>query len=109
MAYVLVVGATLLSSSAHIFLKRYALAKNAGTAAGFLDHRFLCGMGLFGSSVLCGVVALLFLEFSKFYAVTALNFLFISVFSYCFLGETMDRFKVVGNMVIIIGVLVYCL
>ena len=107
MSYTLVVGATLLSSCAHVFLKRYALAKNMRDAGGLLDRRFLLGMALFGSSVSLGVAALFFLEFSQYYAVTALNFLFISIFSYRFLGEPMDRYKIVGNLIIITGILVF--
>jgi drug/metabolite transporter (DMT)-like permease len=109
MPYILVIISALLSSSAHIVLKLFALAKNSGNTAGYFDYRFLAGMFLFGSSVVCGVVALCFLEFSEFYALTASNFLFISLFSCWFLGERMDRYKVVGNMVIVTGILVFSL
>ena len=109
MGYVFIIIGTLLSSSAHICLKRYAMAKNLGTATGLFDHRFVSGLTLFATSVLCGLAALYYLEFSQFYSLTALNFLFISILSCYFLGEKLDRYKIIGNLIIIIGVFVYCL
>ncbi|MFP6585004.1 MAG: EamA family transporter [Candidatus Hydrogenedentota bacterium] len=109
MPYVFVLGATVLSSFAHILFKRYAIAKNMGDHKGFLDYRFVSGVGLFGTSVGLSIIALYYLEFSVFFAITATNFPLITLFSYCFLGESIDRYKIIGNSLIICGVLTYCL
>ncbi len=53
------------------------------------------------------VITMRFMEFSIFYSFTALNYLFIMFFSWKILKEKFDRLRVLGNVLVIIGVIIF--
>ncbi len=48
-----------------------------------------------------------FMEFSIFYSFTALNYLFIMFFSWKILKEKFDILRILGNVLVIIGVIIF--
>ena len=63
-------------------------------------------MGTYSSPVL-SVTTMRFMEFSIFYSFTALNYLFIMFFSWKILKEKFDRLRIIGNVLVIIGVIIF--
>ena len=69
--------------------------------------QILCGGALFGMSAVVGVLCMRVLEFSVFYSVTALNYVFIALLAHFHLRERFDRAKVIGSIITVVGVFVY--
>lgn len=53
------------------------------------------------------VVTMRFMEFSIFYSFSALNYLFIMFFSWKILKEKFDRLRILGNVLVVIGVIIF--
>ncbi len=62
---------------------------------------------LFLTTTVLSIVTMRFMEFSIFYSFTALNYLFIMFFSWKILKEKFDRLRVLGNVLIIVGVIIF--
>jgi len=62
---------------------------------------------LFLSVTVLSILVMRFMEFSIFYSYTALNYLFIMFFSWKMLKEKFDRLRIMGNVLVIIGVIVF--
>jgi drug/metabolite transporter (DMT)-like permease len=107
MFYAIAVIVALFASMGHIFFKKFALKTSRPMPRGLLDGHLAFGIILFGSSVILSIIAMRFIDFSAFYSFTALNYLFISIFARRFLGERFDKSKIVGNLIIIAGILIY--
>jgi len=107
MFYAVAVAVAIFTSFGHICFKTFALKNKTALPASLLDRHFALGIMLFGSSVILSIIALKFIDFSAFYSFTALNYLFISVLSKIYLKERLDKSKIIGNMIIIVGILVY--
>jgi len=53
------------------------------------------------------IVTMRFMEFSIFYSFSALNYLFIVFFSWKILKEKFDRLRILGNVLVVIGVIIF--
>ena len=53
------------------------------------------------------IVTMRFMEFSIFYSFTAINYLFIMFLSWKILKEKFDRLRILGNVLVIIGVIIF--
>ena len=53
------------------------------------------------------VVTMRFMEFSIFYSFSALNYLFIMFFSWKILKEKFDRLRILGNVLVVVGVIIF--
>ncbi len=62
---------------------------------------------LFLTTTVLSIVTMRFMEFSIFYSFTALNYLFIMFFSWKILKEKFDRLRILGNVLVIIGVIIF--
>lgn len=107
MFYAVAVIATVFTSMGHIYFKKFALKSKKPLPLGLLDRHLAIGCGLFVLGVIAGIAALVFIEWSAFYSVTALNYLFISVLSKVCLRERIDKAKLIGNLIIVAGILAY--
>ena len=62
---------------------------------------------LFLTTTVLSIVTMRFMEFSIFYSFTALNYLFIMFLSWKILKEKFDRLRILGNILVIIGVIIF--
>ena len=107
MFYAVAVIVAIFASIGHICFKKFALKGKIILPAMLVDRHLVAGTTLFGASVILSIIALKFIDFSAFYSFTALNYLFISVLSKIYLKERIDKKKIIGNLIIILGILVY--
>lgn len=81
-----------------------------GTAIGLvINPYFVSGCILFSLSVIGSIYAMRKLDFSVFYSLSALNYLFIAIFSKLMLHEEIDRAKAIGTAVVMLGIVLYVL
>ena len=107
MFYAVAVIVAIFASFGHICFKTFALKHKTAFPALLMDRHLIFGSAFFGTSVILSIIALKFIDFSSFYSFTALNYLFISVLSKVYLKERIDKSKIIGNVIIIFGILVY--
>lgn len=62
---------------------------------------------LFLAATVLSILTMRYMQFSIFYSFTALNYLFIMFFSWRILREKFDRLRLAGNILVIIGVIVF--
>lgn len=95
------------TGAGQVFFKKAGVKKHPGFLHKFLDPQFLLGVLFFVVAAGATIWALTLMEFSSFYTLTALNYLFIILFSRWFLNEKIDRFKVIGTLIVISGIILY--
>lgn len=96
----------LLSAAGHLLFKQTAVL-GLGWRAKLQQPRFLLGCVFFGVAPVLTYLAARHLDFSIIFAATALNFPFVMILARVFLGEPLDRAKVVGVCGIVLGLLLF--
>ena len=86
-------------------------ARRLDLAGGFLgnikNRNLLVAIVLFFTTTVLSVLTMRYMEFSIFYSFTALNYLFIMFFSWKILKEKFDSLRIIGNVLVIIGVIIF--
>ena len=85
--------------------RKLDLGKNL--AFNLKNYNMILAILLFLLVPVLSVVVMRFMEFSIFYSFTALNYLFIMLFSWKILKERFDKLRVIGNILVIIGVVIF--
>lgn len=117
----MVLGCTILGAIAQMLIKRGTAimpplldptAGNVLTQAPLIAWKILTnvemfgGLSCYGISTLLLVLALRYGELSVLYPIIALTYVWVAVLSVGLLGETVNIFKLLGLMLIVIGVAV---
>ncbi len=53
------------------------------------------------------IITMRVIDFSNFYSFTALSYFFIMIFSWVILKEDIDRLRIIGNLLVIAGVVIF--
>jgi drug/metabolite transporter (DMT)-like permease len=110
--WLLVLG-TLLSSVSQVFLKlgadrdMPAATRWAAFRSQYLNWQVLFGYGLLALSMLLAIIALMKVDLKFVAVIEALSYAFVMVLSRAFLREQITWKKLVGNALIIAGVVVF--
>jgi len=99
----LIIFSTLLSSSGSILLKK-ASEKLSFSLKTILHMPLLVGFGFHVISALVSIIAYKGGELSVLFSLGALNYIWVSIFSVKYLGEKMNKWKWLGVLSIIFGV-----
>ncbi len=103
-AVMLVLCGTLVSSFTPILLKK-ALQRNFFPLRSFIFNKYLVwAVVVFGIGLTTYIIALRNGDLSVIYPLTSLSYVWVSLYSVKFLGEKMSKFKWIGVMLIIVGV-----
>ncbi|MBU0936361.1 MAG: EamA family transporter [Spirochaetes bacterium] len=97
----------LLSACAQVLFKLSSLSAQRGILAKLRDPRFTGGILLFAVCPLISYFVLKAIDYSLYYALTALSHVCIVLLSRVFLHEGMDKWKASGIGLIIAGLIVY--
>ncbi|GHT16108.1 hypothetical protein FACS1894170_13540 [Planctomycetales bacterium] len=103
--YILLVLTALFSSLGQLCFKTAARKGNTMPQTLFSFQFWTGGMCLILSLVLTYAAAK-YVDYQILYAMTALNYGFIFLLTYFFLGETLDWRKIIGLVFIVIGLMV---
>lgn len=105
--FVLAIAAAFLSALGQIFLKKYALARKRPGLFRFLHRYFLNSIASFVLAFAIAVYVMQTMEFTVYYAITSLNFVFVLLLSRRLLGEAVDLRKTIGILLIVAGLIVF--
>lgn len=73
----------------------------------FKNKYLLISIFLFLLVPMLSIIAMRVMGFSNFYSFTALSYFFIMLFSWKVLKEDIDRFRIIGNLLVIAGVIIF--
>jgi drug/metabolite transporter (DMT)-like permease len=73
----------------------------------FKNKYLIISVFLFILVPVLSIITMRVVDFSDFYSFTALSYFFIMMFSWLILKEDLDRRKVIGNLIVIAGVLIF--
>lgn len=97
------------ASVSQMLLKKAANNTYKSHIKEYLNVWVICGYGLMVVSTLCAIFAYRGLEYKYGPAIESLGFVFVLIMSNIFYKEKITKIKIIGNILIIIGVLVFCL
>ncbi len=97
----------IISSISQILLKKSANKKYESIVKEYLNIYVISGYGLLILSTLCVVFAYRGVAYKNGPIVEALGYILIMIFSSLFLQEKVSKKKVIGNSLILLGVIVF--
>lgn len=102
-------GSVLVSAVAQILLKKGALKQYDSFMKEYLNFHVITGYGLMVVSTLLCIMAYSGLAYKNGPVIESLGYLLVMLLSSVFLSEKITKRKLIGNMVILIGIAVFYL
>jgi len=103
------IGAVLISAISQMFLKASANKTYESKIKEYLNPQVIIGYSLMVLSTLCVIYAYRGIEFKNGAVIESLGYLLIMILSRLFFNEAITRNKIVGNLLILLGVIVFYL
>ncbi|MDY2729778.1 MAG: EamA family transporter [Clostridium sp.] len=106
--YVLILlGSVLIASISQIILKKSANKEHSSLIKEYLNIQVIVGYGLLFCSTIMTILALKGLPYKNVPIFETLGYVFILVLSNIFLKEKITKKKLVGNIIIILGIIIF--
>lgn len=102
-------GCTVFSAISQILLKQSANAEHENALREYLNWRVITAYLIFGSVLLLNTYAYTQVELKYGPVLDTLTYVFVLILSCTLLKEKVSKGKLIGNFLIILGVLVYTL
>lgn len=105
--YIIMILCALISAVSQLLLKQSARKKHKSWLYEYLNCRVIISYSLFFAVLLANTYAYTKVEMKYGAVIDSLGYLFIMIFSWLILKEKITRRKLLGNLIIILGVIVY--
>lgn len=99
--------AVVISAFAQILLKKAATKTYKSVIFEYLNPYVICGYGIMVLGMLLNVVAFTRVDYKNGPVIDSLGFLFVMILSNIFFKEKITKKKVIGNAIILIGILIF--
>lgn len=107
--WVIMFLAVIISSASQMLLKKGATIKYDSVIREYLNPWVISGYGLMVLSTLCVIYAYRGLAYKNGAIIESLGYILIMVLSRVLFGEKITKKKLIGNLIILAGVLVFYL
>lgn len=107
--WIVLFAAVIISSSSQMLLKKGATQKYESVIREYLNPWVISGYGLMVLSTLCVIFAYRGVAYKNGAIIESLGYLLIMFLSRIFFGEKITKKKLLGNLIILAGVLVFYL
>lgn len=107
--YMIAVFSCMMSSFSQILLKKSAEKEKTAKWKEYLNIYVIMGYAILVSCMLLTVLAYRGLPFKYGAILESLGYLYVMILSRIFLGEKLTKKKVAGNIIIVVGVIVFSL
>ena len=101
--------AVAISSASQMLLKKAATKQYDSVIREYLNPWVICGYGMMIMSTLCVIYAYRGVEYKNGAIIESLGFFAIMLLSRIFFGEKITKRKLLGNLIIFLGILVFYL
>ena len=95
------------SSIAQILLKKSANIERESKLKEYLNFKTIFAYGIFFGATLCTLFAYKYIPLTMGTILETTGYIFITILSYIFLKEKISRKKLIGLIIIIIGILIF--
>ncbi|KMQ06079.1 EamA family transporter [Bacillus thuringiensis] len=99
----------ILANYSQILLKKATLQQYDSRIKEYVNPYVIIGYSLFVINAGLNVIAMKGMALKQASALESLSYIIILIFSWYFLGEKITKRKLIGNTIIIVGVIVYCI
>ena len=99
----------IISAFAQVLLKKSANIKKDNIIKEYLNAKTICSYLIFFIATLCSVFAYKYLPLSYGPILGTLEYIFVTVLSYLILKEKIKKEKLLGLLVVLLGVIIYSL
>jgi len=106
---ILLLCSVLIASVSQIILKKSADSKHESFIKEYLNARVIIGYGMMFASTFFSIFAYRYVEYKNGPLIESLGYLFVMILSAIFLSEKITKKKVIGNLVILLGLIVFYL
>lgn len=103
----LMIGCTLFSAVSQLLLKKSADKTYPSKIREYLNVYVITGYLIFGAVLILNTIAYTRVDMKYGAVIDTLTYVFVLIFSSVFLKEKITKGKLIGNLVIIAGVLIY--
>lgn len=107
--YLLILTSCLIASFAQILLKKSALVEHKSVIFEYLNVYVIVGYGMMVVGMLLNVLAYRKVEYKNGPVIESFGFLFVMILSWLFFREKITKKKLLGNLIILAGVLIFYL
>ena len=104
---ILLILAVLVSSISQIILKKSASKKYNSIFREYFNVYVILGYGLMVISTILVVLGLKGVQYKNQPIIESLGYIFVMILSNLFLGEKITKKKIIGNFLILFGIVVY--
>ena len=104
---ILLILAVLVSSISQIILKKSASKKYNSIFREYFNDYVILGYGLMVISTILVVLGLKGVQYKNQPIIESLGYIFVMILSNLFLGEKITKKKIIGNFLILFGIVVY--
>jgi len=105
--YLLTFGIIIMTSVAHLLLKKGSVSAVESDTKMYLHPLSILAYGIFAVVAFLSISAMKGLDLKVFFALTSLTYICIPVLSFVFLRESVTRNKLIGILIISIGVIIF--
>ena len=105
----LILCSVVLASFAQILLKKSAKKTYKSWIFEYLNPYVICGYGIMVLGMLLNVLAYRKVDYKNGPVIESLGFLFVMILSYFFFKEKISKKKLIGNLIILAGIVVFYL
>lgn len=106
---IFILCSVVLSSFAQILLKKSTLRTYKSWLFEYLNPYVICGYGIMVIGMLLNVLAYRKVDYKNGPVIESLGFLFVMVLSWLFFKEKITKKKLIGNLIILFGVIIFYL
>ncbi|MCM8710184.1 EamA family transporter [Clostridium sp. SYSU_GA19001] len=99
--------AVILTAFSQILLKKSANKKYTSFLREYINFRVIFSYGLFFITMLLNTISLKTIGLKDIQVYMALSYLFVLIFSRIMLGEKITKRKLIGNIIIVFGIIVF--
>ncbi len=103
----LLIASVLIASCSQIILKKSASKEYSSIIREYLNIRVIVGYGMMFISTILTILAFKGLDYKNGPIIESLGYIFIMFLSRIFLKEKITKKKIIGNSLILLGILVF--
>ena len=107
--YLLLTFSVFVASCSQILLKKSANEEHKSLLKEYLNVRVILGYGLLFASTIITIIAFKGIDFKNGPIIENAGYIFVMILSYFFLKEKITKRMILGNILILIGIIVFYL
>lgn len=107
LGYVLLVSSVLIASISQIILKKASMEEYSSFIKEYLNLKVIVGYGLMVLSTILTIFAFKSLDYKNGPIIESIGYIMVMILSKIFLKEAITKKKVIGNSLIILGIVIF--